>query len=123
MILKQLPYTLKTHTHLTEEELLNLPVKDEVVMDTESYPNYWLFAIKHLPTGKVFTLESSPDVELQETLLLWVMYHFTIISFNGNNYDIPMIWAAYKNSDPEILNQLSNDIITSECLYKTNPIN
>lgn len=114
MQLTQTKYTPKQHSYLTVEELVSLPLRDEIVFDTECYPNYWLFALKHLPSGKVFTLEQSENENLNEQLLLWVMYRFTIISFNGNSYDLPMIWAAYKNANCGELKRLSDEIIGEE---------
>lgn len=111
MNLIQTKYTPKQHVYLTVEELTTLPLRDVIVMDTECYPNYWLFAFKHLPSQKVFTLEQSEDEDLWKDLLLWVMYRFTIISFNGNGYDLPMIWAAYKNADTAELKRLSDELI------------
>lgn len=114
MQLTQTKYTPKQHSYLTVEELTSLPLRDEIVFDTECYPNYWLFALKHLPSGKVFTLEQSEDENLNEQLLLWVMYRFTIVSFNGISYDLPMIWAAYKNAYTLELKRLSDEIINEE---------
>lgn len=114
MQLKQLPYAKQTHKYLTLEELKTLPLRDEIVMDTECYGNYWLFAIKHLHTGKVFTLELSPDVDLDRNTLLWVMYRFTVITFNGNSYDLPMVWAAYSGASLWELQRFSDELINED---------
>lgn len=113
MQLKHLHYSTKTHEYFTREELLTLP-KSELVVDTESYLNFWLFALKDLNTSKVYKTASSPDEALDNETILWVLYKHTIITFNGNNYDLPMIWAALRNPDPQCLNELSNRIITEE---------
>lgn len=112
MKLKHLHYTSKTHAYLTREEVFAIPYRSKVFIDTESYPNFWLFQMKY--GDKVYITASSPDSVLDTELILWVMYNCTTIGFNSIAYDLPMIWEACKNPDPEALNRLSNIIIREE---------
>lgn len=82
-----------------------------LVMDTESYPNYWLAAFKCVETKKVFYFENSPDSLINLQLLQYVMTRFRIITFNGNKYDIPMIQLALQGLDAWKLKEINDDII------------
>ena len=113
MHLKHLQYTTKPPDRFSCEALRSLQ-RSEFAVDTESYPNFWLFAVKDLRSKKVWTTASSPDETLDTDTILHILYHHTIITFNGNNYDMPLIWAACENGDPQILNELSTQIINEE---------
>jgi len=88
------------------------------IIDTECYKNYWLFLAVNHKTGSKLEIElfgedaklSQEQAKKIERLLL---SHETI-SFNGLNYDIPMICAAMDTWDCSKLHKLSTKIITSQ---------
>jgi hypothetical protein len=88
------------------------------IIDTECYKNYWLFLAVNHKTGTALEIElfgedaklSQEQAEKIERLLL----NHETISFNGLNYDIPMICAAMDVWDCSKLHKLSTKIITSQ---------
>jgi DNA polymerase elongation subunit (family B) len=87
-------------------------VRAKVVLDVECYRNFFLVAIKHISTGKTALFELSPWRDFDAPGLKAILARYTIVTFNGQNYDNLIIRAAltgYKNSE---LKQLSDDIIT-----------
>jgi hypothetical protein len=88
------------------------------IIDTECYKNYWLFLAVNHKTGSSLEIElfgedaklSQEQAEKIERLLL----NHETISFNGLNYDIPMICAAMDSWDCSKLHKLSTKIITSQ---------
>lgn len=88
------------------------------IIDTECYKNYWLFLAVNHKTGSALEIElfgedaklSQEQAKKIERLLL----NHETISFNGLNYDIPMICAAMDVWDCKKLHQLSTKIITSQ---------
>lgn len=80
--------------------------------DTECYPNYWLLKFKvnlyvysySLRFGQTFTIQQRQEIQRLFEI-------FTTISFNGNNYDVPMICAAMQGLDPTQLRMINDRII------------
>lgn len=96
---------------MTDEELMSVPAGSVFVFDVECYVNFFYIAFKCLSNGKYVAFEQSPDCKLNETKLLWMLWRFCIVSFNGRNYDLPMITLAIKSATCEELKQASDFII------------
>jgi hypothetical protein len=82
--------------------------------DTESYPNYWL--LKFRPqNGTVLSFELRSGERLHVTAvetILKLFQSYTVVSFNGIKYDVPMLAAALRAGySCEQLNWLSNQLI------------
>lgn len=102
----------------TDVELACLPTGSTFVFDTESYVNYWLVAFKHVDSGKLVYLENTPDGLLNIERLMFMLFHFRLISFNGNNYDIPMCLLAARGWNAEQLNNASRFLVSGARLYE-----
>lgn len=98
---------------MSDDELISSRY-DNFVFDVECYPNYFLVAFKHLNSGKCLTFEKSPDSELDIQKLNWILWNFTNIGFNSNNYDLPMIFLALKGFSTKQLKEVSDRIISDE---------
>ncbi len=99
---KPLPYEL-----MSDGELL-AGKNGTLIVDTESYTNYWLCAFKDTKTNKIVKLEAP----FNEHKLQWIMSNYRTVGFNSIKYDLPMIWAAYRNQDTEYLqNEISWKLI------------
>lgn len=98
---------------MSDEELVSSQF-DQMIFDVECYPNYFLVAFKHIKTGKCLTFEISPDSILDCPKLNWVLWNFTLVGFNSNNYDLPMIFLALKGFGATQLKQVSDRIISDE---------
>lgn len=84
--------------------------KPQVPFDTEIYRNYWLLRFKN---GHHFELRAGESLTAdQRKQIMWLFNTVTAISFNGRHYDIPMITAALMGYTPDLLKNLSNQIIT-----------
>lgn len=83
------------------------------LFDTECYPNYWL--LKFRPIGQpIVTLKLLAGQSFSEPSLQLIRYLFasyTVISFNGINYDVAMITGALIGYTPEQLKILNDRII------------
>ena len=107
----------KSYELLTADELLNGGHR-VLIMDTESYPNYFLVAFKCLQTGKVVYFEDSPENHIPVDLLGYVLHRFVIVGFNSKVYDNPMLAAALQGCRADALKDLSNKLIMED--YRPN---
>lgn len=85
--------------------------------DTECYPNYWLLKFR-TETGVTFTFELRDDqrfddATVQQIAMLFRLY--TVVSFNGIYYDVPMIISALSGFSARQL-KIQNDRIIVEKL-------
>lgn len=95
-------------------------MKKIIIIDTEIYSNYFLFAAKCIETGKVVHLEMYEGKELDRVKLHNIMLKNTTISFNGNKFDMPIIVAALKCWDNIKIKALCDSIIGSNSpAYRT----
>jgi DNA polymerase elongation subunit (family B) len=95
-------------------------MKNIIIIDTEIYSNYFLFAAKCIETGKVVHLEMYEGKELDRIKLHNIMLKNTTISFNGNKFDMPIIVAALKGWDNIKIKSLCDSIIGSNSpAYRT----
>lgn len=85
---------------------------NNVVTDVECYRNYFLIAFKRIADGKVKTFELTPDSgPLDRRAILQILENNRIITFNGNTYDLPMIFLALTGANNEALKRASDRII------------
>lgn len=76
------------------------------VLDTECYSNYFLIAIRDIDTGAIYWDEMYEGKPLQMKLP-----DATYVTFNGINYDFPIMSLAYGGADNATLKAASDDII------------
>lgn len=100
----------KSYELFTAEELLEGGDRT-LILDVESYINYFLAAFKCIDSGKVIYFEDSPESSINTQWLAYVLHRFKIVTFNGRNYDIPIIQCALYGLKAETLKQVTNDII------------
>jgi len=90
-------------------------MKTLVVLDIETYPNYWLLAVKSLEKGTLITMEiygkENRFDSVQMKRIRLVLAKHTTFGFNSNNYDMPMIMYALSGKTCSELYVLSKDII------------
>ena len=63
---------------------------EEVVLDIELYPNYFLVCIEYVKGGKVWF----EGLEFNRRMLHWILMNNTVITFNGNKFDMPIVMYA-----------------------------
>lgn len=88
-----------------------MTTRTRVVLDIETYKNYFLVALKNIENGKSVCFERTPTKELEIGKLIATLKKYTIVTFNGRNYDEPLLRYALKGVSNEQLKKLSDDII------------
>lgn len=95
-----------------------LNMREEVEFDVETYPNYFLIAFlfkgKHVVSFEI--RNNQPFTQLQE--LVFVCQNFTLVGFNSNYYDVPMLLHfASGSATNNTLYALSYDLIEKEVAW------
>lgn len=87
------------------------------LLDTECYPNYWLLKFRDFKSGITLDFEligeSSRFEQHIVARLAQIFQVVTVISFNGNNYDVPMILAAMQGYTAADLKRQNDMIIVN----------
>ncbi len=85
---------------------------DTLIIDTETYRNYFLLLMKNIKTGKIIKFEvKQPEIQLNERKLSWILHSYRTIGFNSIKYDMPLIWFAHLWQDNTAIKKLSDEII------------
>ena len=87
--------------------------RSNAVLDIECYTNYFLIAIKSMVNDKVATFERSDWADFDVEQLVSVLRKYTIITFNGNRYDMLLLKGAIAGLDNAKLKELSDNIIVN----------
>jgi len=81
--------------------------------DTECFPNYWLLKLR--PRGGMaysFSIRNGQRFsEAEQQVILSLFEAYTVVSFNGKGYDVPMVTAALMGYSTEQLKWLNDQII------------
>lgn len=101
---------------MTDEELFAAQAAgEELINDTECYPNYFLSMFTSKATGWVVYVEMIDGVStLDVGKLHWILHSFTTIGFNSNNYDMTMNAMALAGCDCTQLKQCSDKLILEQ---------
>lgn len=91
--------------------MLSTVNRPRAVLDIECYVNYFLVALKNIETGKSVSFERTKDQSLDINGLVSLLKKYTIVTFNGRNYDEPVLRYALKGVANDQLKKLSDDII------------
>ena len=65
-----------------------------LIYDTECSPDYWMVGFLHPQTGRVRQYELFEGNPLNHREIVSIMREFTLVSFNGVDYDTPMLTYA-----------------------------
>lgn len=81
--------------------------------DTECYPNYWLLKIlDQFGHTYSFEIRNGESLSVTDRQRIYTIFDlFTVVSFNGINYDVPMISGALVGFDTYQLKALNDRII------------
>ena len=85
--------------------------KTTLVFDLEVYRNYFLAMFRRVDTGKTRVYEMYEGQPLQVEELRRILTTYRLVSFNGNNYDIPMLTLALTGASCAKLKEASDQII------------
>jgi hypothetical protein len=81
------------------------------VLDIECYRNFFLVMLRNVATGKtaIFPMFHGQDLETKSIKAL--LRKYTIVTFNGRNYDMPMLALALAGASNQQLKDASDAII------------
>lgn len=97
-----------------------MPVYDPehtLIVDTECHPNFWSIGFRRVSDGKTLVMEQSHRRELNRERIRNLMMSNTIITYNGMNYDMPMIFKAIDGASNAELKQANDRIIVGGMKY------
>ena len=83
------------------------------VFDLEIYKDYFLAAFRDVKTGKHAMFEMFEDHPFDITGVRKIIKESTLVSFNGINFDMPLLSLALKGADNATIKQASDAIIMS----------
>jgi len=84
---------------------------DTVILDTEVYPNYFLLAFKSLKSGNSLKFELTEQTKFDVNSVRKILNGYELISFNGINFDMPLIALALADKDNATIFECCEDII------------
>lgn len=84
----------------------------ELIFDIECYPNYFLIAFYSVEYDCGAYVEMSHNEPIYLDKLRWIVENFTLVGFNSNNYDIPIMTLALAGVDNLGLQLATEMIIT-----------
>lgn len=92
-----------------------LPVRPKVVFDVECVPDYFLICFREIDGPRQSYVELYDGHPLDRQKVIRIIRNFTLVSFNGNHYDAPMLRLALRQGvDNKTLKKLNDDIIVRE---------
>lgn len=97
--------------YLTDEELMAMPIGDDVVFDIEVYRNFLFIGFQFVNTDKYVAFYSNETHNMNLDKLLWMLNRYRFISFNGNHYDLPILALILTGATPDKVKRASDTII------------
>jgi uncharacterized protein YprB with RNaseH-like and TPR domain len=82
-----------------------------LILDTEIFPNWFLLSMMDSETGKVRHFERTDAQQFDGKTVDAIMRKYLTGSFNGLNFDLPLIVAAIKGATPKTLKAICDAII------------
>jgi hypothetical protein len=86
--------------------------KRRVTLDIETFVNYFLVKIKGVATGRLASFEMWPGVKFDLAGLQRVLRDYNIVTFNGNNFDVPLLTLAMTGATAAELKAAADAIIS-----------
>jgi DNA polymerase elongation subunit (family B) len=85
--------------------------KPVLIFDCEIYKDYFLAAFRNVSTGNVTCLEMYDGQPFDVELCRKILAKNTIVSFNGNGFDFPVLYSVLKHKSNEIAKKVCDYII------------
>lgn len=89
-------------------------MKKRIALDVETFHGYFLIKFKGVDSGVTRDYELYDGHPLDVTTVRSILEHHTIISFNGNGYDMPMVTLALTGATNAQLKAASDWLIVGE---------
>lgn len=88
-----------------------LPQRLEAALDIECFHNWFLIGITDRLTCQEWDFQLFPWTKLDTASIEILLKHYTIVTFNGNAYDIPMLTFALAGMSCEELKAINDSMI------------
>jgi len=82
-----------------------------VVLDVETYRDYFMVGIRNIETGRTRNFELYDGHPLDRSDLMKIATGCRLVTFNGINYDMPMVFLALSGAGNMALKKASDQII------------
>lgn len=82
--------------------------------DLECYKDFFLAKFYDGSEKRFFQTGAWPGQELDIESLIYILKNFTLVTFNGNGYDLPMLILAINGLNTDQLKEASDDIIVRQ---------
>lgn len=89
-------------------------IKQTLVMDIECYVDYFLVMFRRVDTGTTRQYEMFDGQRLDAEEIRRIMRTYRVVTFNGNNYDCPMLAYALTGVSCAKLKEASDTIIVGQ---------
>lgn len=86
-------------------------MRPEAELDIECFHNWFLVGITDKQTDTEWDFQMVPGTQLDIASITTLLQHYTIVTFNGQNYDLPMLMLALTGADNATLKAANDDII------------
>lgn len=86
-------------------------MKETLVYDTEVYRDYFLLSFRNIATGKVRHFEMFEGQSFDIDTVRRVMRTYRLVSFNGINFDLPLVTMAIGGASCAAIKKVSDKII------------
>src|SRR5216684_8294737 len=96
---------------LMNDQEIQLGAGGTLIVDTETYVNYFLIAFKNIKSSKIIRFELKDNQLFNQQKLSWIMHSYRTIGFNSIKYDLLLIWLAYAWQDLKQLKEASDALI------------
>ena len=92
--------------YMTENEIRSNTDSD-IILDVETFPNYYMAGFKHVKSGKYIRL----DGDFNPYFLSWILNSFRSVGFNSITFDLIVLWSSYVSRDPSFLKVIADALI------------
>lgn len=92
-----------------------------VTLDIECYPNYFLAMFRKIITGQIIYFEKFNESEMNRANIVRFLKKYTVVTFNGNMYDILMVEAAVAGFTNKGLYEINEMIFAEDESQKKKP--
>jgi len=92
--------------YMTENEIRS-HAGDDIILDIEIFPNYYLAGFKHVQSNNYIRL----DNDFNPYMLSWILNSYRSVGFNSITFDLVILWASYINRDPAFLKDIADALI------------
>lgn len=86
-------------------------MKPTLIFDTEVYRDYFLLKFMNAETGNERDFEMYTGQPLDRVTIRKILQQYRLVSFNGNNFDLPIIAVALSGADNAGIKRVSDKII------------